>query len=88
MYKVWKCDRIKNDKPIASFSKCYNVFVSKFNLAFGHPRQDVCSYCTEMITKIEKEIGQEKKEEIKTDLQIHKKKSKLFFMKMAEKKKK
>lgn len=88
MYKVWKCDKIKNNKPVASFSKYYNIFVSKFNLAFGHPRQDVCSYCTDMKTKIEKELEQEKREEIKTDLQIHKKKSKLFFMKMAEKKEK
>jgi len=56
MYKVWKCDRIKDNKPVASFSKYYNIFVSKFNLAFGHPRQDVCSYCTDMKTKIEKEL--------------------------------
>jgi len=65
--------------PIASFSQYYNIFVSKFNLAFGHSQQDVCSYCTEMITKIEKELEQEKREEIKTDLQIHKKKLTVFY---------
>jgi len=41
-----------------------------------------------MITKIEKKLEQEKREEIKTDLQIHKKKIKIVFYEDGRKKKK
>lgn len=85
MLNMWKTSRQNNNQPIASFSKYYHIFVSKFNISFGHLRQDVCSFCTEMKKKIKEEVDQNKKEEIKFELQVHSKKSQLFFQKMASK---
>lgn len=47
MWKHWKKKREIYKKSIASLSKYYNVFCINFNLAFVHPRQDVCSFCSE-----------------------------------------
>jgi len=38
----------RTDQPIASIGKYKAIFHKNFNLSFGHPRLDVCSYCTEL----------------------------------------
>jgi hypothetical protein len=52
MWNYWKTKRTTLQQPSASFSKNYSVFTKYFNLGFVHPRQDVCSFCTQMLKKI------------------------------------
>lgn len=85
MFNAWKTFRQKNNRPVASFSKYYHIFVSKFNISVGHPKQDVCSLCTKMKKKMKEEIDPNKKEEIKFKLQVHSKKCNFFFEKMVYK---
>lgn len=85
MFRMWKTSREHKNEPTASFSKYYNIFVSKFNISFGHPRQDVCSYCTELKKQIIEEIDPNQKDELQFKLQNHSRKAKQFFTKMAEK---
>lgn len=85
MYKLWKLER--HGMPKASYSKYYSVFVTKFNLAFCHPRQDVCSYCTEMKVKMKKrELSEENKQNLQRDLSVHKANAKKFFQLLQERK--
>ncbi|KAL4142538.1 hypothetical protein QTP88_004979 [Uroleucon formosanum] len=61
MWKHWKKKREISNQSTASLSKYYDVFCKNFNLSFGHPRQDVCSFCSETSIKIKNEIDIEKK---------------------------
>lgn len=84
MWTQWKKKRIDNNKPIASLSKYQTIFRSKFNLNFGHPRQDTCSYCSEQKLKIQLELDQDLKNELKLQLTIHKRRAKKFFELLRE----
>lgn len=44
MYNHWKNEMIKNNQKFSSFSKYCLIFTTKFNIGFGHPRQDLCGY--------------------------------------------
>lgn len=78
LWEHWKEKRIKNEKPVASISKFHYVFTNSFNLSFGHPRQDVCSNCTELITNIKLEKDMEAKAYLKRELYNHKENAKIF----------
>lgn len=86
MWSKWQAERKYNSLPVASFSKYYNIFTTKFNIAFGHPRQDVCSFCTEKKAKISVENDKQSKNEMKLELKTHQALSKHFFKLMYEKK--
>jgi len=81
MWSHWKNKRTALQLPLASFSKYYKVFTKNFNLSFGHPRQDVCSFCTQKISQIKNEKDDDIKEVLQIELKEHKAKSK-FFSKM------
>lgn len=51
LFATWSKTRSEK-KPTNSLSKYQKIFANKFNLSFGHPRQDVCSFCTEQKVKI------------------------------------
>ncbi|XP_022166413.1 uncharacterized protein LOC111030967 [Myzus persicae] len=85
MWKHWKKKREVSNQSTASLSKYYDVFCNNFNLSFGHPRQDVCSFCSETSIKIKNEIDIEKKVDLEDVLLEHKNKSKCFSRMMAEK---
>lgn len=76
--------RIVNNKPIASLSKYQTIFTTKFNLNFGHPRQDTCSFCSEQKLKIQLEIDQDLQNELKLQLSIHQRRAKKFFELLKE----
>lgn len=85
MWRLWKKDQKKKMQPKASYSKYYDIFIKKFNLGFGHPRQDVCSYCTEANTKIKNEKVDDTKKSLKIDLVVHKARARKFFDLLKEK---
>jgi len=61
LWKNWLKMRIDSNEKIASYSKYFRIFSQEFNLSFGHPRQDICSWCFEMAVKIKKRKIQSKK---------------------------
>jgi len=77
MWSHWKNKRTTLKLPLASFSKYYKVFTKNFNLSFGHPRQDVCSFCTQKLCQIKNEKD-DIKEVLQIELKEHKAKSKYF----------
>jgi len=78
MYNHWKNEMIKNNQKFSSFSKYYLIFTTKFNLGFGHPRQDVCSYCAGLEDKIKNEVNETIKIELQENFCAHKHLSKKF----------
>lgn len=86
MWSKWQTERKSNSLPVASFSKYYNIFINQFNITFGHPRQDVCSFCTAKKAKISVENDKHTKNEMKLELKTHLALSKKFFKLMYEKK--
>lgn len=71
MWIHWKNKRTPLQLPLASFSKYYKVFTKHFNLSFGHPRQDVCLFCTQKLCQIKNEKDDDIKEVLQIKLKEH-----------------
>jgi len=84
MFLLWKNKMITNNAPVSSFSKFYSIFTNNFNLGFGHPCQDVCSFCTEEEIKIKNAIDEKTKFELIENLSFHKQRSKVFHKLMKQ----
>lgn len=54
------------------------MFTKNFNLSFGHPRQDVCSFCTPKLCQIKNEKDDDIKQILQVELKEYKAKSKFF----------
>lgn len=80
LYKMWKENRERVRARVASYAKYYKIFVTKFNLGFGNPRSDVCSFCELKCKEINKP-GLERNEKRKLDieLKLHKLRAKRFY---------
>lgn len=80
LYRMWKERRENVGAPVASYAKYHQIFVTKFNLGFGNPRSDVCSFCELKGTEINRP-GVERNEQIKleTELRVHKLRAKKFY---------
>jgi len=75
MYNQEQADKSLQVKE--SYFRC--IFNTKFNLSFGSPRVDVCSTCLELRNKIQLEKNLEKKQDLRVQKAIHKKKAAAFF---------
>jgi len=84
MFLLWKNKMIINNAPVSSFSKFYSIFTNNFNLGFSHPRQDICSFCTEEEIKIKNEIDENTKFDLIENLSFHKQRSKVFHKLMKQ----
>lgn len=78
LWEQWSKKRILDNKSTASRGKFHKIFINNFNLSYGHPRQDICSHCSEMGAKINMERDAEKKNELTYELQNYKINSKIF----------
>lgn len=78
--KIWK---MYMDQAVpgfgVSFSFFRNIFVTKFNIGFGSPRQDVCSTCLQLTERIKVANTASEKVNLMTELRIHKLRAKAFF---------
>lgn len=63
----------------ASYSKYYKIFSTKFNLSFGNPRTDVCSFCELKKVEIKNAVDQETKQKLMTEARLHKLRAKKFY---------
>lgn len=77
--KIWKM-YIDQSLPGfgVSFSFFRKIFVTKFNIGFGSPRQDVCSTCLQLFERI-KTSNAAQKVLLITELRIHKLRAKAFY---------
>ena len=50
------------DNPDANYLFYYKIFTKEFNLGFGSPRTDVCSYCEERTQRLKYEQDDSEKE--------------------------
>ena len=85
MWRDWKHEQRRCNLPVSSYSKFYQVFSVKFNLGFGNPRQDVCSFCEVQRNKVNSEKDARKKQEYMTQFRLHKLRAKKFYQIMREK---
>lgn len=85
MWTHWTKKRISEKKATCSLSKYQKIFTKKFNLSFGHPRQDVCSFCTEQKVKMNVEPDCNIKNELLLELNVHKQRAKKLFELLKEK---
>lgn len=78
--KLWK---MYSDEALPGFSVSFSffrtIFVSRFNIGFGSPRQDVCSTCLQLKERIKIEKNDSEKVKLMTELRIHKLRAKAFF---------
>lgn len=84
MWRSWKNARSENGEKLASISKFKKIFYSRFNLGFGNPRQDVCSFCEQLRMKIRIESDSTKLQQLITEFRLHKRKAKSFYSLMNE----
>lgn len=61
------------------------IFMNEFNLGFGSPKTDVCSFCTGHQAKIKVETDVDKKKELVTELLVHKSRARKFYSLLATK---
>jgi len=78
MFSMWKAARRQMKKKVCSYQKYRQVFCHNFNLGFGNPRQDTCSFCASKTTELRNAAGVEKQKVI-TELRLHKLRAKKFF---------
>lgn len=64
-----------------------HIFCTEFNIGFGTPSTDACSTCINVQEKIKHSNCDTKKQELKTELKLHKLKANAFYSKLKENKK-
>jgi hypothetical protein len=79
MWRMWKDSRQKESLPIASFSKFYSIFQRKFNIGFGNPKADMCSFCEECKLKIKCSKSPAEKANLMGQYRLHKLRAKKFY---------
>ena len=78
MFNMWKATRHQIKKKVCSYQKYRQVFCRSFNLGFGNPRQDTCSFCASKKIELRNAAGV-KKQKVITELRLHKLRAKKFF---------
>lgn len=81
---IKKLSQLYNEEQVDASLKVKNsyfrsVFNENFNLGFGSPRTDVCSYCLELSEKLKTEKNPQQKQNLMVQKRIHKLKAQCFF---------
>lgn len=63
----------------ASYETYRNIFNTQFNISFGYPRMDTCSFCDENRVKIAACNNEAELRKIKLEDLLHKKKAEVFY---------
>lgn len=91
--KMWQLYNTKNNDAKISYDTYRKVFVNDFNISFGYPRSDTCSFCDSQKVKsdyLQKQLAQPslsanqqnlKKQlrDIETEVKVHKSKANCFY---------
>lgn len=62
----------------------YKIFTKEFNLGFGSPRTDICSYCEERTQRLKYEQDDSKKKKVVCELIVRRQRSRWFYELMKE----
>ncbi|GFO04519.1 hypothetical protein PoB_003102400 [Plakobranchus ocellatus] len=63
-----------------SFSLYYSVFCSNFNLGFGHPATDVCSTCTQLLSRVQNtSMSEEERKVMAAEFILHHRRARQFY---------
>jgi len=82
--KMHRLFTAENPRLELNYKFYYNVFVSQFNLSFGPPRKDICSFCVKQRSIIRIETDEEKKKRQICELILHKYRAKRFYQLLNE----
>ncbi|XP_072017397.1 uncharacterized protein [Amphiura filiformis] len=82
MYKLF-CEQYNGTLDV-KYKMYYNIFMTSFNLGFGNPRKDICSFCVKKKASIRIEQDRARKQELVTELLVHKVRSRQFYSKLRE----
>ena len=63
----------------------YNYYKQNFNYGFGRPRTDICTICAELEASIKLATNANAKSSLKTKLDLHKRKAKIFYRELKQK---
>jgi hypothetical protein len=77
LWRMWK--ETRKDKPVSSYSKFFHLFTTKFNLGFGNPKSDVCSFCDEKKVMIRASKDPREKCQLMAEYRLHKLRAKKFY---------
>lgn len=72
LWRMWVVQRNFEREKTCSYSKFFKIFQTRFNLGFGDPRTDVCSFCEESKLDIRSTSDVKTKLETMTKLRLHK----------------
>ena len=70
---------------VVRYNLYYAVFTEEFNIGFGSPKTDVCSFCTGHVAKIRLETDENRRKELVTELLIHRTRARKFYNLLATK---
>ena len=76
---VWKMYAKKHPNLPVAYECFRKIFKFNFNLEFGSPKTDACSFCETVRNQIKAEKNTERKKSLMTDLVIHKKRANSFY---------
>lgn len=79
LWKTWKAKRENDGKSVACYSKFFKIFQSKFNIGFGQPQTDKCSFCEDCKNKIKASKSPAEKSEWMAKHTLHKRRAKMFY---------
>ena len=83
--RMWQMFNQENPTYNVNYMTYYRVFTNNFNLGFGNPKKDVCSYCVGQKMKIANESDDEKKRVLVTELLVHRCRARKFYELMRAK---
>lgn len=72
------------DAQACNYHFYYKIFTKEFNLGFGSPRTDICSFCEERTQRLKFEQDNDEKQKIVCELIVHKQRAKQFYNLMKE----
>lgn len=84
VWELWRSNRIEIGQPAASYSKFYKIFQSRFNIGFGNPKTDTCSYCEECKISIKQSKTPSEKAVTTARYRLHKLRAKRFYELLKE----
>lgn len=79
MYLMWKREVANCGGKICSYQKYYTIFTHKFNLGFGSPRSDICSFCVTKKAEINRTGDVNEKQKLITEYRLHSLRAKKFY---------
>lgn len=83
--KMWKMyNQTQSKEYQVSYAYFHKIFSCHFNLGFGSPATDTCSYCERTKNRIKFATSQEVKVSCIRDLSVHKTRAKQFHLLMKE----